>query len=256
MWSRIELKTNAKAALKNYFGKGILALLIPVGISMVASYVIEMIIAVFCGVSVTSYAVLKNIGDGASSAYVDYEFLAGFFIAYLIMVLILWVYEVLVGMPLTVGTIRFYQRSRGVPTSLSEIFVPMKNFLHIGLTMLLMSVKIFLWSLLLVVPGIIKTYEYRMVPYILAENPNISTKRAFEISKAMTNGHKFDLFVLELSFILWVLGIVFTCGLLAIYAAPYMQATMTEAYYKLKAEAMGRGEINPMELPDIYAPMQ
>ena len=112
----------------------------------------------------------------------------------------------------------------------------------------------FLWSLLLIVPGIIKSYEYSMVPYILAENPSISGKRAFQISKAMTKGHKWDLFVLELSFILWIIGTVCTCGLLGIYLAPYMQATMTEAYYKLKAEAVANGGATLQELPDICLP--
>ena len=60
-----------------------------------------------------------------------------------------------------------------------------------------------LWSLLFVIPGIIKSYEYRMIPYILSENPNISRKRAFEISKQMMKGNKWDTFVLDLSFIGW-----------------------------------------------------
>ena len=118
-------------------------------------------------------------------------------------------------------------------------------------TVFIRDLKIFLWTLLLIVPGIIKSYEYYMVPYILAENPEISTKRAFEISKAMTDGHKWDLFVLDLSFILWDLGVVCTCGLLAVYVAPYIRATHAEAYYKLKAEVVAGGSVSLTELPDI-----
>ena len=70
-----------------------------------------------------------------------------------------------------------------------------------------------LWTLCLVIPGIVKSYEYKMIPYILAENPRISRKRAFEISKNMMDGEKWNAFVLDLSFIGWNLLSTITFGI-------------------------------------------
>ncbi|MEG1409942.1 MAG: DUF975 family protein [Terrisporobacter sp.] len=83
--------------------------------------------------------------------------------------------------------------------------------------MFLMNLFIYLWSLLLLIPGIVKSYEYRMIPYILSEDPNISRSRAFEISKSMMNGNKWNAFELDLSFIGWYLLSVCTLGILSIF---------------------------------------
>ena len=77
-----------------------------------------------------------------------------------------------------------------------------------------MNLFIALWTLLLIVPGIIKSYEYRMVPYILAENPGMNRKEAFAISKRMMTGKKWATFVLDLSFFGWIFLSIFTCGIL------------------------------------------
>lgn len=110
-----------------------------------------------------------------------------------------------------------------MPTKFSELFFPFskaKNFyLNIVKTQFLRSLFTVLWTLLLIVPGIVKSYEYRMIPYILAENPSISSKRAFELSKKMTDGEKMNIFVLDLSFIGWSL-----LGLLACASAPILSS--------------------------------
>ena len=101
-----------------------------------------------------------------------------------------------------------------------------------------------LWSILLYIPGIIKAISYSMAPYILAENPNMTAREALNESKRITNGHKMDLFVLELSFIGWGLLVFITAGIAAIYVAPYMQATMTNAYNAIK----GQSQEQPQEI--------
>ena len=106
------------------------------------------------------------------------------------------------------------------------------------------DVYIALWSLLLVVPGIIKSYEYRMVPYILAENPGMDSKQVFEISKRMMNGQKMETFILDLSFIGWALVAGITCGIAGVfYVAPYVNATNTELYAFNKVQAYNEGYI-------------
>lgn len=92
----------------------------------------------------------------------------------------------------------------------------------------------FLFTLLLIIPGIIKGYAYSMVPYLLAEDPSLSAAKAIEISEAMTEGHKWDMFVLNLSFILWNLLQFMTFNLSAFFVAPYIEATWTQLYFVLK----------------------
>lgn len=95
----------------------------------------------------------------------------------------------------------------------------------------------FLWSLLFIIPGIIKSYSYSMSLYILAENKGKPALECINESKAMTEGHKFDLFVLGLSFLGWALLCVITLGIAAIWVTPYMAATYANAYNLLKPVA-------------------
>ena len=92
----------------------------------------------------------------------------------------------------------------------------------------------FLWSLLFVIPGIIKTFSYSMSMYILAENKEKPALECINESKAMTNGHKMELFVLGLSFIGWMLLGSLTLGIAYIWIIPYMETTYVNAYYSLK----------------------
>ncbi|MBO5097653.1 MAG: DUF975 family protein [Agathobacter sp.] len=99
---------------------------------------------------------------------------------------------------------------------------------------ILVGVFTFLWALLFYIPGIVKSLSYSMSYYVLAENPNMTAREALNVSKRITNGHKMDLFVLGLSFIPWLLLVMVTCGIAAIYVAPYMQLTITNFYHEIK----------------------
>ena len=100
----------------------------------------------------------------------------------------------------------------------------------------LQSIFIALWSLLFVIPGIIKSFSYSMAFYILADNPEMSGKEALDASKELMNGHKMDLFMLYLSFIPWLLLTGITCGIAGIYVLPYMNATVTNFYLDIKGQ--------------------
>jgi len=99
---------------------------------------------------------------------------------------------------------------------------------------LLVSLYTFLWSLLFIIPGIVKSYSYAMTPYILLDRPELSATEAIKESEKMMNGHKMDLFILELSFIGWIFLSVLTCGVLILYVEPYMAATKSAFYLELK----------------------
>ena len=148
--------------------------------------------------------------------------------------------------PIVVGVRRFFVVSHYQKADLNELgFGFSHNYLNVAKTMFLMQLYIFLWSLLFMIPGIIKGYEYRMIPYILAENPGIDSREAFAISKQMMDGNKWNAFVLDLSFLGWIILSAFTCGILAIfYVNPYIAMTSAELYVALKEITYGGGQNN------------
>ena len=141
----------------------------------------------------------------------------------------------IVGPPLTLGlTMIFLGLTRDESPEINTLF---SGFSYMGPAILLnIMIAIFtcLWSLLFVIPGIIKAISYSMAYFVLADNPELSAKEALDESKRITSGHIGDLFVLYLSFIPWVLLGAITCGLALIYVVPYMQTTMANYYLELK----------------------
>ena len=105
------------------------------------------------------------------------------------------------------------------------------------LTLLLMYVYILLWTLLLIVPGIIKALSYAMTPYVLKDNPNMKSNEAIEESMRLMSGHKAELFLLGLSFIGWALLSLLTLGIGFLWLIPYMQTAFAYFYEDLKKEA-------------------
>lgn len=115
---------------------------------------------------------------------------------------------------------------------------------------LLVMLYTFLWSLLFIIPGIIKSYSYAMTPYILLDRPELSATDAIKESEKMMDGHKMDLFILDLSFIGWILLSMLTCGILVLYVEPYMMATKSAFYLELK----GPDPVPSAEEQQIYTP--
>ena len=115
--------------------------------------------------------------------------------------------------------------------------------------MLWMGLLTLLWSLLLVIPGIVKGLSYSMTPYILADCPNVTATEALKLSMRMTDGHKMELFILGLSFIGWFLLSTFTFGILAIvFVNPYIATSLAGYYVELKQKALATGVISYAEL--------
>ncbi|MBO5374209.1 MAG: DUF975 family protein [Clostridia bacterium] len=101
---------------------------------------------------------------------------------------------------------------------------------------------IFLWSLLLFIPGIIKSYSYAMAYYIKIDNPNLSANDAITESRKMMNGHKARLFLLDLSFIGWIIVGILALGIGVLWVEAYMQTTRVHFYEELKAKAVAAAE--------------
>lgn len=101
---------------------------------------------------------------------------------------------------------------------------------------LLMGIFIFLWSLLLFIPGLVKSFAYMLTPFILVDNPELSANEAINLSQKMMKGHKFDLFFLELSFLGWILLGILTLGIGYFWLMPYIYASVAAFYQDVKAE--------------------
>ncbi len=150
----------------------------------------------------------------------------------------------------TLSMVRVYLNlTKGVEPKAGDAFNGFDDFWSAFKVTFLVGLYTFLWSLLFVIPGIIKGISYSMSLYILAENKGKSASECIKESMAMTEGHKMELFVLSLSFIGWALLCSITFGIAYIWVLPYMQATFANAYNSLKrpaiVEANPKCEANP-----------
>lgn len=119
-------------------------------------------------------------------------------------------------------------------TSFDMLFSKFKDWKQVIITYLHQFAMVFLFTLLLVIPGIIKGYGYALVSYILADNSDIDSKEALRLSEEMMKGHKWELFVFGLSFIGWHLLAILTLGILEIWIMPYQQTATTKFLLDIK----------------------
>ena len=231
MWTRAELKENARNFFQFNYWKMVL---------------VGMVLA-FVNGSVTSVG-NSSVRNAAQSDYYRYmppSFLFSMLVMFSIFTVLALGATIFLFHPLEIGAQRFFVVSHYQKAELGELGYGFSHsYMNIVKTMFLKQLYIFLWTLLFIVPGIIKGYEYRMIPYILAENPEISSREAFDMSRQMMDGNKWAAFVLDLSFLGWMILSVFTCGILAIfYVNPYVSMTGAELYVALKEITFGgRGQ--------------
>ena len=139
--------------------------------------------------------------------------------------------------PFEYGCRKFFRKNLDEPAKLSNIVYVFdsKNYKNVVKTAFLRDLFIFLWSLLFIIPGIIKSYEYRLVPYIVSEDPTINFRSALDQSKELMKGNKWRTFVLDLSFIGWDLLSALSFGLAGIFfVEPYKAATDAALYESIK----------------------
>ena len=139
---------------------------------------------------------------------------------------------------MTLSLVRVYLMViNGQQPEAKDAFCGFDDFFSAFKVNLLTGIFTFLWSLLFVIPGIIKSISYSMAMYVLAENKGKNAMECINESKAMTEGHKMDLFLLGLSFMGWILLTIVTCGIAYIWVGPYMSTTFANAYRSLKPAA-------------------
>ena len=211
MWTRAELKSTAKSVLAVTYWPSFLAVLACIGLGFAASLVGN---------------VVPVLGAIAASIFLT--------------------------MPLQVGLYGFFLSSRIRPTDVGKIFsVFERGYIETVGSMAWMALFLFLWALIPVagiVLVIIKGISYSMTPFILADNPQIGYERALKLSIAMTRGHKGAIFVLYLSFLGWYLLGLLCFGIGLLFLMPYVYATMTELYVRLRGYALEGGLCTREEL--------
>ena len=267
MWTRGELKERGKAALHRNYWIVVLATLVVTaltggfsntagngslqdGSNAVAgngdasATLMQMLFSLF---GVTGDMIYKKlIGPVYAGMYAS-------FLLILIMIVISagLLFRIFVGNLFEVGGCRFYEENSEHKTRIAWIIDGFRNgaYLRNVVTIFLRDLYTLLWMLCLIIPGIVKSYEYKMIPYILAENPRISRKRAFEISKNMMDGEKWNAFVLDLSFIGWNLLSTITLGIVGVlYVNPYVNTTWAEFYKVMRENALETGNATREEL--------
>jgi len=239
MWIRKDLKTRAKDVLRVSYWK---------------AFVVSLIIAFVGGnTSGQSFSFTWNSGNTQTQMNSQNEifpYMILVILGALLVFLLVLAFRIFLGYALEVGGRRFFilaAQNNVDLNSLGYAFEKHKYF-NILKTMLWRAFLNFLWYLLLIIPGIVKSYAYRMVPYILADNPNIGYKRAVELSVKMTDGEKFDIFVLDLSFIGWYILGILALLIGTLFVMPYVNATNAELYLVLRQNALDNGKCSYEEL--------
>lgn len=140
-------------------------------------------------------------------------------------------------LPIAYGyMVMFLSALREEKFSVGSLFDGFKDYIRIWGTMILISIYVFLWCLLLYIPGVIKSYSYSMTYYVLKDNPDMKFNAAIERSMEMMKGHKADLFCLHLSFIGWGLLCILTLGIGFLCLGPYTMSAQACFYEDIKAE--------------------
>jgi len=240
MWQRKELKERAKEVLRKSYWK---------------AFMVSLIILFAGGHNGGGFNYnfgnsgknnrIGNHGNdfpGLMDNWVSIMLIAAVVVILIIIAVILL--RIFLGYHLEIGGKRYFVKAAQGDADLNNLGFGFEKgaYLDIIKAMLWKESINMLWYLLLIIPGIVKAYAYSMVPYILADNPNIGFKRALKLSKQMTDYHKFSMFVLDLSFIGWyILGVV-ALFVGTLFVLPYELSTKAELYLVLRNNIIEYGE--------------
>ena len=225
MWNRQQVKEQAKIIMKRNYWKMFVVTLIASTLTGEKTTIIERV------QDFTS----NNLSYDSQPIFYSSNFELIFYSFISVASIFGILYTIFIGNVIVVGKNGYFIKNHDENPELGEIFKGFKgNYLNVVKIMFLMDLKTLLWLLLFIIPGFVKAYEYSMIPYLLAENPNLSASQAFSLSKQMTTGQKMDLFVLDLSFLGWIILGLICCGIGILFVLPYPQATRAEVYLILR----------------------
>ena len=223
MWTRAQLKTAAKADLTGFYW---------------LSFVVCLVAGILSGSGSTSGFMFGFNYSYNPDFAVSVFFITTLLFTFLFVFAFAAAFGIFVTNPIAVGKCRFFVHPNAEDRDFVTLFHVFKkeSYLPVVKSMFFTSLFIFLWTLLFIIPGIVKSYAYRMVPYLLSENPKLEYKEAMELSTAMTDGEKFNMFVLDLSFIGWYILAMFAFGIGILFVNPYVEATWAQFYLAMRAK--------------------
>lgn len=273
MWTRRDLKERAKGTLRKYYWQ---------------AFVVALVLMIVGGTSIggpfnggggsgrsngdNNPAISTNIQENLTNQLPDFEnfhfdsdfnvekleripFLPWFIGAAAVGTVVFFiafslVWRVFLGYPVEVGCRKFFVKATTDEQAFNQMASYFNNdsYWNVVKTMFMRGLFNFLWYLALIIPGIVKSYGYSMVPYLLTDNPKMDYREAIELSQNMTVGHKLDMFVLDLSFIGWYLLGLLACGLGGVFVNPYYESTRAELYLVLRGVAIEKGICRPEQL--------
>lgn len=201
MINRVELKQNAKKSLAGHYADAVVVILL------------SGIIAGFTGG-------IQGFGQGINNVFLSS---LGYLLSFAVSAF------------LNFGMLSFYLKiSRNEETDYRELFNKFNMFVPYIVISLLTSIFVMLWSILFIIPGIIASFAYSQVYLIALDNPEMDGLEVLKCSKEMMYGYKLEYFILQLSFLGWIILGIFTCGILYLWLMPYIYVTNCNFYNKLK----------------------
>lgn len=228
MINRFEIKNSAKSALSTCYMK-----------CVAVSLVLTLSLYGFYGGSGGSQATADSASLTLSS--IPARLLPLLFgilsISFIISILI----RVFLLKPLEIGCRKYFLYTHSGVQPIGIIASPYSNsYLNQVKILFFRDLFLTLWTMLFIIPGIVKSYSYRMIPYILAEDPSIDMQTAFSRSMEMMNGRKIEVFAYDLTFIGWYLLSSLTCGIVGIfYFYPYKALADAKLYKEIKNAVYG-----------------
>ena len=230
MWTRKEIKEIGKTAFKANYWK-----------SVIAAFLLSILGG---GVYAGSRSQTSDMETSSESLQQSVQSVPPGVIALasgvvIIILLIALVLKIFFFNPLKVGCYAFFRKNVTDPaeTKLDMILSGFSQYKRTFLTLFLSDLYVFLWCLLLIIPGLMRAYSYRLVPYILADDPELSPKEVLQKSKQMMYGQRWNAFVLDLSFLGWEILGALTLGLVDLFwTKPYEQNADAALYLRLRGE--------------------
>lgn len=244
MVTRAELKSRAKTCLRHYYWWAFLACLLAGLLGGGSQSGFQSGINFSSGVG--NRAARESTGTVLSEPVAAEQTgaLLGILAIFGVIIVVAWIigiaWATFVGNPVRVGCSRYFMESREQMKSagIGRLFYAFEGgkYGNVVKTMFLRNLFISLWTALFVIPGIIKSYQYMLVPYILQDDPQMDYRDALNLSKDMMDGYKWNFFVLSWSFVGWELLGLLCCGVGVIFVTPYMEATYAEFYAERRKE--------------------
>ena len=191
--------------------------------------------SVLCALIYSLITTASTAGTAANGDGEPTTLTPGVVIAIIVIILASIAIRIFIINPLQIGCCGFFEENVNGKPQVGIIKEGFSNYGHTFAVLFLRDLYLCLWAILFIIPALIKSYSYRMVPFILRDNPQMPANEVIQRSRDMMNGHKWEVFVFDLSYIGWALLGALTFGLVNIFwTEPYRQNANAGIYLKLK----------------------